>query len=340
MLKVKIFDSISFGYLFIIALIVISQPSDEIYSQLRQMFLFLAIALILGFIISYFLSHFGILSLGRVIFDPLSRKAQLTDTSLRKKFWQIHLVILFVTTFTVGCYMSQISFYELTDIDGMLGMKRIALALLNPDWVILPEGIKAILETIFIAFMATLLAVPLAFVVSFLCAKNIMGSSVIGFLIYISLRTIFNITRSIEPLIWAIIFTVWVGIGPFAGMLGLMIHSIAALAKLYSELIECVEEGPIEGIRSTGAKPLQVIWFAILPQVLLPYISFTIYRWDINVRMATLVGIMGGGGIGTLLVQSVGLGLWREVGCLTVLIVIAVWSLDTASTYIREALKQ
>ena len=339
MLKIKIFDSISFGYLFIIALIVIFQPSEEIYSKLGEMFLFLIIALVVGFIISYFLSHFGVLSLGRIIFDRIARKTRSTDKSLRKRFWQIHLLVLFFVTFVVGCYMSQISFYELSDVDGMLGMKRIIIALLNPDWVILPEGIRAILETIFIAFMATLLAVPLAFVASFLCAKNVMGSSVIGFSIYIILRTVFNVTRSIEPLIWAIIFTVWVGIGPFAGMLGLMIHSIAALAKLYSELIECVEEGPIEGIMSTGAKPLQVIWFAILPQVLLPYISFTIYRWDINVRMATLVGIMGGGGIGTLLVQSVGLGLWREVGCLTVLIVIAVWSLDTASTYIREALK-
>ena len=339
MLKVKIFDSISFGYLFIIALIVIFQPSDEIYSQLGQIFLFLIIALIIGFVISYFLSRFGIVSLGKVIFDRLARRDQLTDKSLRKKFWQIHLIILFITTFIVGYYMSQINLYELSDIEGLLGMRRIVIALLSPDWAILPEGMRAILETIFIAFMATLLAVPIAFIASFLCAKNIMGSSVLGFSIYILLRTLFNITRSIEPLIWAIIFTVWVGIGPFAGMLGLMLHSVAALAKQYSELIECVEDGPIEGITSTGARPLQVIWFAIFPQVLLPYISFTIYRWDINVRMATLVGIMGGGGIGTLLVQSVGLGLWREVGCLTILIVIAVWSLDTTSTYIREALK-
>ena len=339
MFKVKIFDSISFGYLFIVALIVIFQPTDEIYSQLGQIFLFLVIALVFGFFVSYFLSYFGFLSLGRVIFDRLSRKTRLTSRSLRKKFWQIHLAVLFVVTFIVGYYMSQINFYELTDVDGMLGMRRIVIALFNPDWVILPEGMRAILETIFIAFMATLLAVPLAFIASFLCAKNIMGSTILGFSTYIILRTIFNVTRSIEPLIWAIIFTVWVGIGPFAGMLGLMLHSVAALAKQYSELIECVEDGPIEGITSTGARPLQVIWFAIFPQVLLPYISFTIYRWDINVRMATLVGIMGGGGIGTLLVQSVGLGLWREVGCLTVLIVIAVWSLDTASAYIREALK-
>jgi phosphonate transport system permease protein len=147
------------------------------------------------------------------------------------------------------------------------------------------------------------------------------------------------VTRSIEPLIWAIIFTVWVGIGPFAGMMGLMIHSIASLAKQYSEFIECVDDGPIEGILATGAKGMQVIWFAVVPQIVLPYISFTIYRWDINVRMATIIGLVGGGGIGTMLIQYQGQALWREVGTLALLIVIAVWVMDTASAYIREAIK-
>src|SRR5690606_582695 len=101
-------------------------------------------------------------------------------------------------------------------------------------------------------------------------------------------RTFLNITRSIEPLIWAIIFSVWVGIGPFAGMLALMFHSVASLTKQYSEMIESVDEGPIEGIAATGASFTQVVWFAIVPQIILPYISFTIYRWDINVRMATI----------------------------------------------------
>ena len=132
---------------------------------------------------------------------------------------------------------------------------------------------------------------------------------------------------------------VWVGIGPFAGMLALMIHSVASLAKQYSEMVEGVDEGPIEAIESTGANKLQTIWYAIVPQVLLPYISFTVYRWDINVRMATVIGLVGGGGIGTMLVQYQGQGMWREVGCIIVVIAVVVWALDQASAYIREALK-
>ena len=337
MLKVRIFDSISLGYLIIIALIVVLQPSEKAYLQLSWMGSMAFIALSLGFLISYGLSRFQIQSLGWIIFKPSRIKAK--PTAWCKLFWKFQLALLFITTCAVGSLVAQISLYELTDIDGLSGMQRILVSLLKPDWSVLPQGIMAMIETVFIAFMATLFAVPWAFLLSFVCAKNIISSTFSGFSIYISLRAILNIIRSIEPLIWAIVFTVWVGIGPFAGVLGLMLHSIAALAKQYSELIECIENGPVEGIVATGAKPLQVLWFAVVPQILLPYISFTIYRWDINVRMATLVGIMGGGGIGTMLIQSMGLALWSEVSTLTIIIIAVVWSLDTASAYIREALK-
>jgi phosphonate transport system permease protein len=138
---------------------------------------------------------------------------------------------------------------------------------------------------------------------------------------------------------WAIIFSVWVGIGASAGMLALMIHSVASLAKQYSEIVETVSEGPIEAIRATGASELQTIWYAIVPQVVLPYISFTVYRWDINVRMATIVGFVGGGGIGKLLIAYQGQAMWEEVGCIFFVIAVVVWLLDQASAHIREALK-
>ena len=114
---------------------------------------------------------------------------------------------------------------------------------------------------------------------------------------------------------------------------------MASLAMQYSEFIEGVSEGPIEGIQATGASRLQVIWFGIVPQVVLPFISFTIYRWDINVRMATIVGFVGGGGIGQLLIAYQGQAMWEEVGCLFFVIAVVVWLMDQTSTYIREALK-
>ncbi len=237
----------------------------------------------------------------------------------------------------VSLSKTEFSFIELFDENGFAGAVRLFQGLLNPNWDILPRAVLNIIETIFMAFLATVLAVPIAFVLSFFCAKNIMRGSVASG-IYLVLRTFLNITRSIEALIWAIIFSVWVGIVLFAGMLALMIHSIASLAKQYSEMVESVEEGPIEAIESTGANKLQIILYGIVPQVLLPYISFTVYRWDINVRMATIIGLVGGGGIGTMLVQYHGQAMWREVGCIIVVIAVVVWALDLASAhYSRSA---
>ena len=182
-------------------------------------------------------------------------------------------------------------------------------------------------------------ALPFAFLAGFFAARNLMEGSWFLMAVYSVVRFFLNLTRSIEPLVWAIIFSVWVGIGPFAGMLALMIHSISSLAKLYSEQIENISNGPIEAITATGAHPIQVIWFGVVPQIVLPYLSFTIYRWDINVRMATVIGLVGGGGIGTMLMQYQGLAKWNEVGLLVIVIASVVWIMDYASSKIRAAIK-
>ena len=248
------------------------------------------------------------------------------------------LLVLLVELMIVSIIKTKFSIYELLNEDGFNGAMRLFKGIFSPNFDILPKAILNIIETIFMAFLATALAIPFAFVLSFVSAKNVMTGKV-GFSIYLAMRTLFNIMRSIEALVWAIIFSVWVGIGPFAGMLALMIHSIASLAKQYSEMVETVSEGPIEGVQSCGANKLQTIWYAIVPQVVLPYVSFTVYRWDINVRMATIIGLVGGGGIGTLLVQYQGQAMWPEVGTIIVVIAVVVWAMDQASAYIREALK-
>lgn len=338
--KSLFFDSIIFSYLFCIIAIGIFNPTAE--EKLAQMgwFCFLAFAMfVAGFILTLVLNKSGVVTLGLCIFEAKHEKLMRAPKAWFKSFWGLELLVLFVLTFIAGSIATRFSFYELFDSDGYQGAIRIFKALASPNWSILPSGILAVIETIFMAFMATMLSIPFAFLLAFFCAKNIMGKNALNMSIYFFLRTVLNVTRSIEPLIWAIIFSVWVGIGPFAGMLALMIHSIASLAKQYSEIIESVDNGPVEGIVATGANSMQAIWFGIVPQVVLPYISFTIYRWDINVRMATVIGLVGGGGIGTLLIQYQGQALWSEVGTLALLIVFVVWSLDTASAYIREALK-
>jgi phosphonate ABC transporter permease subunit PhnE len=158
----------------------------------------------------------------------------------------------------------------------------------------------------------------------------------LGNILYTTSRTTMNIVRSIEPLIMGLVFVIWVGIGPFAGVLALTLHSVAALGKLYSEQIENIDPGPIEALQSTGANQLQTIIYAVVPQIVPPYIAFTMYRWDINVRMSTIIGFVGGGGIGLLLQQQINLLRYRDAGVAVLAIAVVVSVLDYASASIRE----
>lgn len=160
----------------------------------------------------------------------------------------------------------------------------------------------------------------------------------IGFIAYTVFRFILNIIRSIEPLIYVIVFAVWVGIGPFSGVMALIIHTIASLGKLFSEQVESIAEGPVEAITSTGASRLQTVVFAVVPQIIPPFIAFTLYRWDINVRFSTVLGFAGGGGIGFVLVQAINLLQYRQAAVMMIAIALVVWVLDYASSEIRNRL--
>jgi len=158
----------------------------------------------------------------------------------------------------------------------------------------------------------------------------------IGIVLYGIIRTILNGTRSVEALVMAIVFVAWVGLGPFAGALALSLHTVAALSKLYSEQVESILEGPLEAIQATGANRLQTIVFAVVPQIVPPYISFTMYRWDINVRMSTIIGFVGGGGIGFILQQNINLLNYRAASVNMLAIAVVVASMDYISSAIRE----
>jgi phosphonate transport system permease protein len=200
----------------------------------------------------------------------------------------------------------------------------------------LRRTIMLMIETIFLGMMATVFGIIFSVPISFLAARNMMSTSRLTVAIYYLTRMVLNIVRSIEPLIWALIAVVWVGLGPFAGIIALTIHSVAALGKLYSEAIESIDPGPIEAVQATGANRLQVIVFAVVPQVIPPFVSFSIYRWDINVRMSTVIGLVGGGGIGFLLVQYIRLLDYRSAGIAVWFIAITVAILDYVSAEIRQ----
>lgn len=237
-------------------------------------------------------------------------------------------------TFFTGWLVTEVDLGTFfTNFDKAAGVVR---GLLHPSGSVLFEGLILLVQTLFLAFMATAFAIPPAFLLAFAAARNLTRESTAAKAVYTALRTLMNLTRAVEPLVWALIFISWVGIGPFAGVLALWVHSVASLVKLYSEQIESIDRGPMDAIKATGAGTLQVLRYGVVPQVIPPFLSFTIYRWDINVRMSTIIGFVGGGGIGYILKPRVDLGEWGEVGTLVLLIAVAVWVMDLVSARIRE----
>jgi len=198
------------------------------------------------------------------------------------------------------------------------------------------EGLMII--TIFLGIIASAIAVVIALPLSFFGARNIMTGHPVTTTIYTVIRLMFTIIRSIDVLIVVIVAAVLLGIGSAAGVFALAFHNIGVLGKLYSEAIEGIDAGPMEAISATGANRFQVVWTAVLPQITNPYISFTIYRLDANVRLAPILGLVGGGGIGILLFQSINLFHYGAAGLIIFMIVVTVAAMDFFSAQVRKRL--
>ena len=192
--------------------------------------------------------------------------------------------------------------------------------------------------TIFLGIVATAISIVIALPLAFLGARNIMTGNPVTSAVYAIVRVIFTIIRSIDVLIVVIIMTIFFGLGSAAGVFGLAFHNIGVLGKLYSEAVEGIDPGPGEAITATGASRLQVVWTAVLPQIVNPFISFSIYRLDANVRLAPILGFVGGGGIGQMLFQSTQLLQYEKAGLIVFLIIVTVATMDFLSAQIRKRL--
>ena len=249
--------------------------------------------------------------------------------------WGWSIFIALAVTLTAGVFITKVDLRSLLTGASKTGIvwKR----LVQPDWSLLSDGLRLLTVTLFMALMATLLAIVFAVPLSFLAARNLMRGPVARS-VYTIVRGVMSVIRSIEPIVWAIIFVVWVRVGAFPGVLALFVCSIADLTKLYSEQLESIDPGPAEAITATGGNRAQVVLYGIVPQIINPYLSFTLYRWDINVRMATIIGIVGGGGIGNPLYLATRQWEWEAAGLYMLLIVVAVWAIDYFSSRLRERL--
>ena len=207
---------------------------------------------------------------------------------------------------------------------------------LPPDLSILNRLVAPAIETVQIAVWGTLLAVLPAIPLSFLAARNLQSRR----WVYQSTRQVLNVVRSINELILALVFVSAVGLGPFPGVLALALHGAGMLGKFFADAIEEIDQGPLEALRATGARPLQIIVFGVLPQVITAWIAVVLYRFEVNLRSATVLGMVGAGGLGFELVSSLKLFRYPETATCIIVITVMVVVADTLSSHLRHRIQR
>lgn len=210
--------------------------------------------------------------------------------------------------------------------------------LANPEAGIFPlqSVLSEMLLTVEIALVGTFLAAVCAVPTSFLAARNLTRGSAPMRLVFALMRAFYNVDRGVDTLILALVFVAAVGLGPFAGVLAMAIHSLADLGKLYSEAIENADKGPIEALEATGAAGVNVLRWAILPQVFPLFVSYTLYRFEINFRVSVVLGLVGAGGIGYFIKGAMDAGHYDQMIIGVIAIVVVVNLIDFASSWLRS----
>lgn len=196
------------------------------------------------------------------------------------------------------------------------------------DWRIY---LDEMIVTVHIAVWGTVLSIICAVPCGLMSAENIVPSWV-----YQPVRRLMDACRAINEMVFAMLFIVAVGLGPFAGVLALWVHTTGVLAKLFAEAVEAIDPRPVEGVRATGANPLEEILYGVIPQVLPLWISYSLYRFESNVRSASVLGIVGAGGIGVILHEVIRGFEYAQTAAVLLIIIISVTLIDLVSARIRQ----
>ena len=218
-------------------------------------------------------------------------------------------------------------------IEGLPFMWDFLRRMVPPDPSVLGNALHGAIQTIQIAVVGTTVAAVLALPVSFAAARNAAPP----WLFYAS-RLLLNAFRAIDTLVYALFFVAAVGLGPFPGVLAVVVYTATVLAKLYSEAIEAIEPGPVEAVRATGATPLQVLRWGVLPQLAPQFLSFTLYRFETNIRAAAILGFVGAGGIGFYVQTYLRLLNYPAAASVLLVLVVLVMVVDLASSRLRARL--
>jgi phosphonate transport system permease protein len=248
-----------------------------------------------------------------------------------------HTVCLAIVTVGAGLVVYALwrfGFSPAKFLDGLGKLGTVVTLMVPPDpgsqlW----KYVAALGETLSIAFLGTLGAAILALPVSMLAAKNVVANRIVHF----ASRRFLDSIRGIDTLIWALIWINVVGLGPFAGILAIMTSDFGSFGKLFSEAIEASDRKPVDGVKSTGGSDLHGFRFGVLPQVLPILLSQVLYYFESNTRSATIIGIVGAGGIGLYLANEIAQAEWQSVAFLILMILVTVAAIDWISAKIRFA---
>ncbi|MDP2645761.1 MAG: phosphonate ABC transporter, permease protein PhnE [Desulfobacterales bacterium] len=269
----------------------------------------------------------------------------------RAKFWSYVFIGIVLVLIGWSYHGSEIQLSQLFSKDGAGQLLVYLKELFPPDVspAVLREAMKGSIETFAISFMGTLMAVVIALSVVFFSSRNLICSGLlyemepkrgwkrsVRIVSYLAAKGLLNFMRTIPEMVWALVFVFLVGLGPFPGVLALGVHTGGVLGKLFGEVLEDVDPQPIESLQATGANRLQILFYAILPQVMPQFISYTLYRWEVNIRVAAVLGFVGAGGLGQRIYIAISLFLQNQLLTLILAIYILVTIVDYLSAYLRR----
>jgi phosphonate transport system permease protein len=202
-----------------------------------------------------------------------------------------------------------------------------------PDLEVLGHALRGAAQTLQIAIVGTGVAAVLALPIGFVAARNVSPP----WLFYVA-RSLLNLFRAVDTLVYALIFVAAVGLGPFPGVLAVVAYTATVLAKLYSEAIEAIDPGPVEAVAATGATRLQLLRWGILPQLVPQFLSFTLYRFETNIRAAAILGFVGAGGIGFYIQTYLRMLNYPAASTVLLVLIVLVMLVDFASSRLRARL--
>ena len=246
----------------------------------------------------------------------------------RTKPWLVWLTLIAVLVWS----WSPAEMYNIVSLfTDSSNMVEFAKDFMRPNFYDWDIYVEEMLVTVNIAIWGTALAIVAGIPFALLSSSNIAPIWIVQ-----PVRRLMDACRAINEVVFALLFVVAVGLGPFAGVLALFVHNTGVVAKLFSEAVEAIDPQPVEGIRATGASKLQEIVFGVIPQVIPLWISFSLYRFETNVRSATILGIVGAGGIGQILWESMRGFMYAETSAIILIIVLSISVIDIISQQLRR----